>query len=201
MNDDARSAFQSKKPQIDHALDGRPARLPACGKPAELFTSSLMRSAGFSLIEILVVVTIGAVLAVMVVLRVGGDGAQDPARQLERLAALIGNQCEQAMFQARPRGIRVTRSGYDFWQLAGDGWQRLPAEGISRPRSWPSEARPELLVDGHGARIDDDRLVPQIVCQPLGELSPFEIQLHSDGRIWRLAGRADGALMAASPPG
>jgi general secretion pathway protein H len=159
-----------------------------------------MRSAGFSLIEILVVVTIGAVLAAMVVLRLGADGGQDPARQLERLAALIENQCEQAMFQARPRGVRLTTTGYDFWQLAGDGWQRLPADGISRPRNWSSEVRPELLLDGHGARIDSDRMAPQIVCQPLGELSPFELQLQSQGRIWRLAGRADGALMATSPP-
>jgi general secretion pathway protein H len=158
----------------------------------------MMRSAGFSLIEILVVVTIGAVLAAMVVLRLGSDGGQDPTRQLERLAALIENQCEQAMFQARPRGIRVTHAGYDFWQLAGPAWQRLPAEGISRPRSWPVETRPELQLDGHAARIDADRLSPQIVCQPLGELTPFELQLRRDGQSWRLAGRADGALMATS---
>lgn len=164
------------------------------------FQSALMRSDGFSLIEILVVVTIGAVLAAMVVLRLGVDGGQDPARQLERLAALIENQCEQAMFQARPRGIRLTTAGYDFWQLAGEGWQRLPSEGISRPRSWPDGTRPELLLDGHNARVDADRPAPQIVCQPLGELTPFDFQLIRDGRAWRLAGRADGALVATSPP-
>lgn len=164
-----------------------------------MFQSESMRSAGFTLIEMLVVVTIAAVLAAMVVLRLGSDGSEDPARQLERLAALIENQCEQAMFQARPRGIRITTAGFDFWQLADNAWQRLPSDGISRPRSWPVDVRPQLLLDGHSALIDADRAAPQIVCQPLGELSPFELQLQGDGGTWRLAGRADGALMATSP--
>ncbi len=155
---------------------------------------------GFTLLEVLVVVAIGAILAVLVVLRLGAMNDQDdPAEQLQRLMALLEAQCEQAMFQSRPRGMRVTEDGFDFWHASADGWLPLTGDGIHRPRRWSGEFTAELLVEGHSAPVDSDVDQPQVICQPLGELSPFELSLAAAGQRWRVNGRGDGRLELQRP--
>jgi general secretion pathway protein H len=133
---------------------------------------------GFTLIELLVVVSIGAILASLVVLGLGRWPSPDhPERQLARMAALLELQCEQALFQSRPRGIRVTASGFDFWQGSAAGWVELPASGINRPRAWTGGAEAGLFVEGRAQALEDEIDRPQIQCQPLGEVTPFELEL------------------------
>lgn len=155
---------------------------------------------GFTLLEVLVVVAIGAILAVMVTLRLSATADRDnPTDQLQRLMALLNAQCEQAMFQARPRGLRVTVEGFDFWHSTSEGWMPLTGDGINRSRAWAQDVVAELLVEGHGAPVDADLDGPQIVCQPLGELSPFELSLVATGQRWRVTGRGDGHLELHRP--
>lgn len=150
---------------------------------------------GFTLIEVLVVVAIAAVMVGLVVLRMGDWRSEaDPQRQLERLAALIEAQCEQAMFQSRPRGIRITEEGYDFWQSASDGWVVLSAGGIHRPRDWQGGAEPTLDVGGHRARLAEEPEAPQLWCDPLGELSLFTLALEGGGVRAELSGVGLGRL-------
>lgn len=135
-------------------------------------------SQGFTLIELLVVVTIGAVLAGLVVIGLGRWPSPDhPERQLARMAALLELQCEQALFQSRPRGIRVTAAGFDFWQAGSAGWVELPASGINRPRAWTGAVEPGLFLEGRRQALEDEIEQPQILCQPLGEVTPFELEL------------------------
>ncbi len=152
-------------------------------------------SSGFTLLEVLVVVAIGAVMVGLVVLRMGDWRSDaDPERQLERLAALIEAQCEQAMFQSRPRGIRITGEGYDFWQSASDGWVILTGDGIDRPRSWYGEVEPTLDVAGYRSRLSDEPDAPQLWCDPLGELSLFTLTLEGGGLRADLNGHGLGRL-------
>jgi len=158
-----------------------------------------LRTAGFTLLEVLVVVAIGAILTALVFLRLGDwRSPDDPRMQLERLAALIERQCEQAMFQSRPRGIRITESGYDFWQATSQGWVALAPEGLDRPRSWAAEQGPELLVEGHGVDLAREPDGPQLACQPLGELTLFEIMLRDQTGRYRLVGNGSGRLAVTS---
>lgn len=152
-----------------------------------------MNARGFTLIEVLVVVAIAATLTALVVLRLGQwQSPDDPARQLERLSALISHQCEQAMFQSRPRGIRIAPDGYDFWQQRADGWLPLAPDGSNRPRELGQHLEVALSMDGYRVELDDTSEQPQIVCQPLGELTPFELTLESGSQRWRLRGQANG---------
>ncbi len=150
---------------------------------------------GFTLIEVLVVVTIAAILAALVVLRLGDwrSGAE-PVDQLERLAALIDYQCEQAMFQSKPRGIRLTLAGYDFWQSTSQGWAPVPEDPIARPRNWVGEADPDLTVDDRAVALEEEPASPQLVCQPLGELTRFELSLRLESRSASLLGEPGGRL-------
>lgn len=162
-----------------------------------------MRSDGFTLIEVLVVVAIATILTTLVVLRIGDwQSPDDPQAQLERLAALIERQCEQAMFQSRPRGVRITAEGYDFWQATSQGWVALTGEGLDRPRQWLTERAPELLVEGHGVELSAEPEGPQLSCQPMGELTLFELLLRDSSaptQPYRLVGNSSGRLVVTSP--
>ncbi len=170
-----------------------------------------MRSArGFTLIEVLVVLAIAATLTTLVVLRFGTwQDPDDPQRILERLAARIDHQCEQALFQSRPRGLRLTARGYDVWQGGPDGWQPLPQQGPDQAQSIPRSLEFALELGGYpvdlpdpGAGPDSAResgesgsISPQLICQPLGELTPFRLTLtEAQGEPWTLEGDASGRL-------
>ncbi|TVS11538.1 MAG: type II secretion system protein GspH [Wenzhouxiangella sp.] len=150
---------------------------------------------GFTLIELLVVVLIGAILATLAVLSVGPwQSEDDPERQLARFAALLDAQCEQALFQSRPRGIRLDADGYDFWQATADGWARAPDDRLGRPRSWAEAAAPLLLIEGRRQQLEETAATPQIVCQPLGEMTAFELAIGPAGERVRLSASAGGRL-------
>lgn len=150
---------------------------------------------GFTLIEVLVVVVIGAVLVGLVVLRMGDwRGQADPEKQLEQLAALIEVQCEQAMFQSRSRGIRITGEGYDFWQSGSEGWVILSGDGINRARLWLGDVDLTLEVSGYRAGLSEEPEAPQIWCDPLGELTLFSLGLEGGDLRARLSGEGLGRL-------
>ncbi len=147
------------------------------------------RERGFTLIELLVVVVIAATLTGLAVLNLGDwRSADDPERHLQRFAALLEAQCDAALFQSRPRGIRLTTDGYDFWQAVDGGWAPVAGEDMERPRDWPSMIQPRLFIEGRRQALDDEEAPPQIVCQPLGEMTAFELELGADLRLSASAG-------------
>jgi len=153
------------------------------------------RTAGFTLIELLVVVVIAAVLTALVVLSIGDwRSDEDPERQLQRFAALLEAQCDAALFQSRPRGILITREGYDFWQAVDGGWVRVEAAGVNRSRDWPVGLAPRLFIEGRRQELGDEDAPPQIVCQPLGELTAFELELGAAAAAVRLSASAGGQI-------
>ena len=161
----------------------------------------LQRSAGFTLIELLVVVVIAAVLTGLVMLSLGDwRSAEDPERQLQRFAGLLEAQCDAALFQSRPRGIRITSEGYDFWQGVDQAWVQLAGDGVNRPRDWPSGLEPRLFVEGRRQALGSEDGVPQIVCQPLGELTAFSLELGDTAASARLTASAGGQLSVEARP-
>jgi type II secretion system protein H len=164
-------------------------------------------ASGFTLIEVLVVLAIAATLTTLVILRLGAwQDPQDPQRLLERIAARIGHQCEQALFQSRPRGLRFSPSTVDAWQGGPEGWQALADRGADAALSIPPSTAVMLELGGYPvdlAAVEPEpegsaspAIAPQVVCQPLGELTPFRLILTSaDGQDWVLEGEASGRLI------
>lgn len=135
---------------------------------------------GFSLLEILVVLAIAALVTGIVVLRAMGDQPEAAIRaELDRVEALLAAQCDRALFQGRSLGLRLTGSGLDYWIFADDGWQLLRGDRILRPRPWPEAIELRAEVDQRPVNLNRAGPRPQILCDPMGELTPFTLTLRS----------------------
>lgn len=104
---------------------------------------------------------------------------------LQRVAEAADQQCERALLLASVQGLRIDQDGFQLWQWQDAGWQPLPRSG----RQWPAQAAPRLQVDGHSAPLDP--LQPQILCDPVGARSAFELSIGPANQQWRL--RVNGA--------
>lgn len=107
-------------------------------------------AAGFTLIEVMVVVLIIGILATVLVIVAAPGDAATADREARRLAALL----ELAMGESRASGQSIAwspeRDGYSFWRRTDDGdWTRYPESSVYRQRSLPGNtALGEVRVDG-----------------------------------------------------
>ncbi|WP_178123550.1 MULTISPECIES: type II secretion system minor pseudopilin GspH [unclassified Pseudomonas] len=161
--------------------------------------SGTLASAGFTLIEVLVVMVVIACLAGLAVI---SSGVAGPARELnneaERLAGLIGVLADEAVLDNREYGLRLERDRYQVyyydessshWQPMSDGarqlpeWAELTFELDGEPLVLPAPAKDEK-------KAKDARPVPQLIILSSGELSPFRLVMaerRKDGRRLQLS--------------
>lgn len=132
--------------------------------------------AGFTLLELLVVVFIIGILATMFTLSVditGGD--QEIEQELDRLYALLELAGEEATLQGRELGLRFVSGGYEFaaYEEAFDDYPAEPENSADSIQSEEDEVLIEVsewLVIANGA-LKPRRLPPDV-----------EIELEIDGR-------------------
>lgn len=178
---------------IEGALRISPTRSDRARKPCPSRPPS--RVAGFTLIEILVVVVILGVLAAAVTIAMAGSGGERQLeREAERLQALLGYACEHAQIGGRAVGLSLVSGGFVFSQQNGDTWKPF-ADGELRDRQWPANLRVELSRDGKRIEIPPQAPdVPPVICFASGELTPFRLELTLPDLAlrWRLDGSMDG---------
>ena len=119
-----------------------------------------VREAGFTLVELMVVIVIIGLAASVVVLSMPEPGG-GVAAEAERFAARAKAARDQAIVEARPAMIQTDRSGYQVarrvrgaWQ-AGErvDWERgTQAEGGATRFDATGLARPAMLVLARGGR-------------------------------------------------
>lgn len=157
------------------------------------------RTAGFSLVETLVVVAIVGVLALAATLALSGAGGE---RQLDeashRFAGLVAFACERAELAGRDIGTVLTRDGYRFDRLDGDAWRALAGTSELRARQWPDSSIVTLARDGRPVELATrDDAQPQVICRASGAMTPFvlTLALPSVAVKYRVDGAADGTVV------
>jgi general secretion pathway protein H len=151
-----------------------PAKTPATTGS----TLAARRSAGFTLIEILVGLVILGVVVGVVALSLGRDrGVGRLSVAAQRAQALISTHCRQsAILQGRLIGVAFTADEYFFVNRWEGEWLRLP--GVKTELLPPGI---EVWISQDNRRVEEREALndlPQILCLPSGELIPFELHFE-----------------------
>jgi len=138
--------------------------------------------AGFTLVELLVVLTIIGLMSAAVVLALP-DGRGNLTAEAERFAARVHAAGEQAILEARPMALRVTAAGYGFDRRERGEWRPLTEEPF-RDRAWEEGTRAGL-AEGAAERVTFDAT---------GVADPAKLLLLHGGEQVSVVIRADGSV-------
>ena len=147
-----------------------------------------MRSKGFTLVEILVVVVIMAVVISMAVLSIGVTGRDSQLdEESRRIEGLLGLLHERALLEGRDFGLRIEPSAYEFvvYEAARDRWLRMDQDQEFRHRELPKGVVFELQLDSQTVvlkavdqNLKSDQVAnPQVAIAASGEGTPFRLTL------------------------
>ena len=147
-------------------------------------------SAGFTLIEIMVVVVIIGVVAALMVLSFTLTGRdRELEKESDRLFALFTYTREQAELQTREYGVLFQDDGYEFltYDVRRAIWRSVPDDDALVARRLPDglgvkltvEARPVVLTRPKDAR---DK-TPQVMIFSNGDLTSFAATLEREGGL------------------
>lgn len=171
--------------------------------------------AGFSLLELMVVVTIIGIIAAAVVVSANVVRTdQDVEREAHRLNSLLTLLREEALMQTRDYGVLFAENGYRFYLFDYDQqrWQRIDADPLFVERTFDDKLGLELELMLEGQVVDlefelprDDGTVlsetpnPQIMVFSSGEVSPFSLAIERDidGARFTIATDEENALTVA----
>lgn len=155
-----------------------------------------LRLRGFTLVEILVVITIIAIVLSVAVLSLGVLGDDRDVRQEgRRIIALIGVAQDEAVMQGREFGLEFTLDGYRFVEYDPfvGAWTEIIGDDTLRLRQLPEATEFDLFIEGQRVLLelelaefddpdedDDDRLepyAPHVLIFSSGDMTPFELHI------------------------
>ena len=147
-------------------------------------------AAGFTLIEILIVVVIIGVISAGILLSLGLTGRdRELEKESDRLLALFTYAREQAELQTREYGVMFQDDGYEFltYDARRAAWRSVPEDEALGARHLPDglgfrlsvEARPVVLT----RPTDAQDKTPQVMIFSNGDLTSFEATLEREGGV------------------
>jgi len=153
------------------------------------------KSAGFTLIEILVVVVIIGVMVSVFLLSINNDDQDQSRDQARRFAALVRLAGEEAMLGSRDIAVEIFADGYRFLSYEDEQWRPVEDDILS-PQQLPEGMRFQIHIDGAGARANGDAEAPRFYLFSTGEMTPFEVILGVEDRdySYRITGGLGGTL-------
>ena len=146
--------------------------------------------AGFTLIEVLVVVAIIGLMVAGFVLSLSLTGRDpDLERESDRLFTLVNYAREQAELQTREYGILFQEDGYEF--LAYDvqlrQWRSVFEDDALGARKLPEGLEVKLVVETRPVVLrrpaDAHDKTPQVMIHSDGDLTAFAVTLERDGGL------------------
>ena len=152
---------------------------PACAHPA---------GAGFTLIEILVVVAIVGLMSAVVLLSFSLTGRdRDLEKESDRLFALFTYAREQAELQTREYGVLFQDDGYEFltYDMRRAMWRGVFEDDALSARKLPDGLGVKLTVEARPVVLsrpaDAKDKTPQVMIFSNGDLTSFTATVERDG--------------------
>lgn len=155
-------------------------------------------SRAFTLIEILVVVSIIAVVMSIAVLSLGVLGDDRTLREEgRRVVALVQVAQDEAVMQGREFGIEFMTGGYRFVEFDPllNTWSEFIGDDTLRMRQLPEEMEFELWIEGQHVLLETEparteppdetsavsvaeKYAPHILVFSSGDMTPFELRVQ-----------------------
>ncbi len=161
----------------------------------------IIRSRGFTLLEIMVVLLLIGIITSFALLSAGRGPRERLAEEGRRLAALVELHQQEAILSGETRGIQFSRAGYAMRSLDEKGQWRSPAAADTLIRhELPEDIRLGLWIEDRPVDLKNTGQLPQVVLLASGETTEFVavFGLADDASLnaplYRVAGDAMGRL-------
>ncbi len=150
--------------------------------------------AGFTLIEILVVIVIIGIMMTIALLSFGDFGKSKELRLLnDRLASLIEFTRIRAIITANSYKLDINQHGYTFYKLTrsskATSWQVMTANKVLKPGHFGNQTEVKL-------NVDSPYQSQEILIQPNGFITPFVLKtrVNKTKAFIVLSGSANGEI-------
>lgn len=137
------------------------------------------RCAGFTLLELMIVIVLIGVLLGLVSFASGLNPARQARQEAGAVAQVIQQLRDRAVLEEREYGLRLSVEGYRVMRHEIRGWE--PVAGLHR---WPANVRARLKQDGYSLILGADEGPPQLLMLSSDETSAFTLTLMSAERTW-----------------
>ena len=155
-------------------------------------------SAGFTLIELMVVALIIGITLTFVVVSFDRDVDDEVQIEAQRLGSLVTLAAQESVLHYREHALEFGHDSYQFLVLNDGGqWQAPEDDDMLRERKMPKGIYLELYLEGHEFDFEEEveassegeeeaeatqSIGPRVYLLSSGEMSPFEAELrHEDG--------------------
>jgi general secretion pathway protein H len=154
------------------------------------------RTAGFTLLELMVVMVLIGIIFTFATLSMKGDDVAGLMQQeSQRMETLINLASDEAVVRGEELAIRFHDDSYEFMVLADTGW-KAASDGMLKEYRMPADIQLHLDVSGDlpvfvsakDDKEDKDRQdskdaakedPPQVFILSSGEVTPFSVQFQS----------------------
>jgi general secretion pathway protein H len=162
--------------------------------------NSPRHQAGFTLLEILVVLILLGIILSVAVLSTGGGKERELEQEVQRMVRLIQLAKEEAILNRFELAVKFSPNAYEFLRQEGENWLPYSDHRLFYQRNLGEEYELRLLQDGISVSLLEED-AGRILLLSSGEMTPFElyIGLFNSELRYHVIGNALGEITVEHP--